>query len=71
MSEISVMGNKGIHFKFENGYTISIQIGAANYGDNYDAPIGFERGLQKISSTRAEIAIWHDDLKKWYGFAEG
>ena len=54
--------NNGFHMVFENGYTISVQFGKANYSDK--------------GKTTAEVAAWdsngewiqlgeHDDVKGW------
>ncbi len=59
MSMMRITGGKGVHFTFENGATISIQIGGGNYSDNYDFPIGdstYDNPLPP--SGRAEIAAW-------------
>lgn len=60
---MGINGNKGIHFKFPNGYTLSVQIGPGNYCDNRDADIiGFMRSQSNLpASSNAEIAIWGND----------
>jgi len=64
---ISITQGKGFHLTFENGLTISVQIGAGNYCANYDEQIGnFPRVIHHstttqvldVSSPNAEIAIW-------------
>ena len=58
MSELRITDAKGIHFTFDNGCTLSIQIGGGNYSDNYDFPIGKEREGRLPASSTAEIAYW-------------
>lgn len=64
---IAITNNRGFHLTFENGITISIQIGSGNYSDNYDEEIGFERDSKLVKSSTAEIAIW-DASNKWFLF---
>lgn len=54
-----VTRNKGVHFTFENGWTVSVQWGGGNYCDNYDAEIG--RNIEVPPSTTAEVAAWASD----------
>lgn len=61
MCLMKITGGKGVHFTFENGWTISIQIGGGNYCDNYDFPIGKEREFELPASSQAEIAYWPAD----------
>lgn len=63
-----ITDNKGFHITFENGWTVSVQWGAGNYGDNYDHPF-FDKG-DVPPSTRAEIAAW-DYNRKWHEFESG
>ena len=69
MSKLCIGLHKGIHITFDNDYTISIQIGPANYCDNYDMPISDEGSIEsgKLGSTTAEIAIWNAK-NHWYSF---
>lgn len=59
----SITSGKGFHLTFENGYTISVQWGPGNYGDNYNDSIAdFYTKEKKIlvggySSNEVEIAI--------------
>jgi hypothetical protein len=55
---ISITGGKGVHFTFDNGWTLSIQIGGGNYSENYDFPIGKEKEGRLPPSSTAEIAYW-------------
>lgn len=61
MSELRICDGKGVHFSFNNGWTLSVQIGGGNYCDNYDYPIGKEREGRLPASTTAEIAYWTAD----------
>jgi hypothetical protein len=59
---------KGFQMTFNNGLTISVQIGAGNYCDNRCNSI-FEESKRScgeyiIQSSNAEIAIW-DSTGKW------
>ena len=56
-----VMGNKGFHIKFSNGFVLSTQIGPGNYCDNYNMRIGSAKDKHRIESNEAEIAIWDAD----------
>jgi hypothetical protein len=67
---ITITQNKGFHLEFENGITISVQIGAGNYCDNYNEEFGFEKSARKVSSSDAEIAIW-DRENNWFVFDGG
>ena len=62
MTKLKITDGKGLHLTFDNGFTVSIQIGGGNYGDNYDFPIGeIRRDNPLPSSRRAEIAILAPD----------
>lgn len=68
MAKMRITDGKGVQFTFDNGLTISIQIGRGNYGDNY----GYEsyeitRDNPLPPSTRAEIAVW-DARNEWLNF---
>ncbi len=59
--------NKGFHISFENGWTVSVQFGYGNYGDNYHTSreeIAKSRGAK---SGTAEIAAW-DENDVWHEF---
>jgi hypothetical protein len=58
MGKMRITDAKGVHFTFDNGYTLSIQIGGGNYSDNCHFPIGKEREGRLPPSTTAEIAYW-------------
>ena len=61
--DFRIMDNKGIHLNI-NGFTFSIQIGAANYCDNYNEIIGSERDYRYCQSNQAEIAVWVNEGNK-------
>ena len=53
---LTITLGKGFHLAFDNGYTLSVQIGAYNYGDNY-----LKGSPQEIppymTSTTMELAV--------------
>lgn len=51
---------KGIQFKLENGYTVSVQWGSGNYCDNYHHRLKGV-GERMPDSTTAETAIFNSD----------
>lgn len=68
MATLRITDGKGLGLKFDNGITISIQIGGGNYGDNYNFPISpITRDMPLPPSTRAEIAVW-DQHDNWLDF---
>ena len=53
---------KGFHITFENGYTVSVQFGPANYCMHYDREIGRdEEACGGEGSIDAECAVWGPD----------
>ena len=52
-----ITSGKGFHMTFDNGYTVSVQFGAGNYGDNYD--LSFDDPI--LPSRLAEFAAWGSD----------
>lgn len=59
MSSMKITDGKGVHFSFDNGITISIQIGRGNYCDNYNFPhYEVTRDNPLPESEKAEIAVW-------------
>lgn len=58
-----VNGGKGFSVTFANGVTLSTQIGAGNYCDNYDGQIGGDIP-RRMESHCAELAVW-DANGKW------
>lgn len=55
----NITGKKGFHITFENGWTVSVQFGPANYCEHYDREIGKdEEACGKEGSYDAEVAAW-------------
>lgn len=66
MAQMRITDGKGVQFTFDNGITVSIQIGGGNYGDNYDFPIGeISRNNPLPPSACAELAVW-DASGTWF-----
>lgn len=65
-----ITDGKGFHIQFENGWTVSVQFGGGNYGENYNFPIGEQRTKRLPPSSRAEIAAW-DRNKRCHEFSHG
>jgi len=68
MAQMRITDGKGVQFEFDNGVTVSIQIGRGNYGDNYNWPGGWENPTRKNPlpwSTKAEVAVWGRD-GQWF-----
>jgi hypothetical protein len=63
-----ITGGKGFQMTFENGWTVSVQFGVGNYGDNYSLQ-DYSRPTEDIQSEKAEIAAW-DKNNKCYDFSE-
>ena len=64
---IRINNAKGFHLTFDNGLTISVQIGHGNYCDNYNLISDFYNlrvSQCDIQSKNAEVAIW-DETGKW------
>jgi hypothetical protein len=63
MTSMRITDGKGVHFTFDNGLTISIQIGGGNYSENYNAPISVRHDPSYVlpESRTAEIAVWGAD----------
>lgn len=61
---LTINQGKGLNLKFDNGYSISIQIGPGNYCDNYNNDIldHFNKKCSGliIESNNAEIAIFNE-----------
>jgi hypothetical protein len=51
-----ILGGKGFHIIFDNGYTASVQFGPGNYCDNYDKDHDEPRKHRFWESSTAEIA---------------
>ena len=59
-----ICDNKGFHVTFDNGFTVSVQFGPGNYGDNYNMRIGdreCREAREGYKSSRAETAVWGPD----------
>lgn len=71
---IQIKENRGISLIFENGLTISVMIGTANYcaRRDFNAPYRSEMSAdtRMVESANAEIAIWNKD-DKWLTFDNG
>lgn len=53
--------NRGFHITFDNGITLSTQIGAGNYCDNYHSEFDFKNPRNSWKSDECEIAIMDKD----------
>lgn len=59
----SITQGKGFHITFENGYTVSVQFGMANYCENRNFDIRYENWREEEvsagerGSSNAEVAI--------------
>lgn len=68
MSSMRITDGKGVQFTFENGITISIQIGQGNYSDNYGWKGDYKPPTRENplpASSKAEIAVW-DEEGNWF-----
>jgi hypothetical protein len=69
MSGIRVMGNKGFHITFENGVTVSAQIGYGYYCNIYPhhpiMSIGTEIEKKIMESPDCEVAAWIEGEKEF------
>lgn len=65
----NITKNKGFHITFANGWTVSVQWGAGNYGDNYGLSV-FDYLDQSVPPSKlAEVAAWKDG--DWFKFENG
>lgn len=64
MISLCITRNHGFQLTFENGWTLSVQIGGGNYCDNYDLVVDWENfygtGKDSPPSMTAEIALIGD-----------
>jgi hypothetical protein len=64
--------NHGFQMTFDNGITISVQFGVSNYCERRSFDISYRGDMDAatpiISSSTAEIAIWHKDSDTWFQF---
>jgi hypothetical protein len=65
---IKIIMGKGFHLTFDNGLTISVQIGSGNYCENYNNNTNnntnsYNQLASQFSpeSKNAEVAIWKTD----------
>ena len=63
---IKITENKGFQMTFDNGLTISCQIGSYNYCNNRDLNKGFQSEMKQSTTkcNNCEIAIW-DKNNNW------
>lgn len=65
MATLQITAGKGLRLTFDNGYSLSIQIGPGNYCDNYGADIGkwcrTKASECMFESATAEIAVFKGD----------
>lgn len=60
--DFKITRGKGFHITFASGFTVSVQFGPGNYGDNYNARISEDSAAcGERGSDRAEVAIWGAD----------
>ena len=55
---------KGFHITFENGLTLSTQIGPKNHCSNYNSS-NYLSVLKTVESFDCEIAVW-DENSEWF-----
>ena len=78
MSKFKINANKGFTMTFANGWSISVQFGPGNYGDNQNDEFGSQWNHEHCyTSHTAEIAIikpgvkgglikiWDDMIEGW------
>ena len=59
-----ITNKSGFHITLENGWTVSVQFGPANYCDNYYRGVGRENdACGEKGSLTAECAVWGPDNK--------
>ena len=61
MTKLAITDNKGLHIIFDNGYTLSVQIGPGNYCHNRDMPMKDDFCGNVPDCDNAEIAIFDPD----------
>lgn len=52
-----ITGERGVHVRFANGYTLSVQWGPGNYCTHQHAPPGAQGFCGRLGSEDAEVAI--------------
>lgn len=60
-------GGNGVHVKFPNGWTVSVQWGPGTYSTNHH-PMQFEYPPPEMDADVAEIAAWKGDgeMVRWW-----
>lgn len=63
---MKITENKGFQMTFDNGLTISCQMGSGNYCNNRDYNRGFRAEMRQpiTECNNCEVAIW-DENDKW------
>ena len=63
---MKITENKGFHMTFDNGLTISCQMGSGNYCNNRDFYRGFQAEMKQpiTECDNCEVAIW-DENDNW------
>ena len=66
----------GFQLTLGNGWTVSVQFGAGNYGSNRNADYFAARKEEFWESNTAEIAAWYGEregtgMDNWYNFENG
>ncbi len=76
-SKLAITQGKGFHLSFDNGYSLSVQIGQYNYCDNYAASLD-EGGLLQSTTFEAaiidkdgELIVWPDGSGESYDTVGG
>lgn len=66
---MKITENKGFQMTFENGLTISCQMGSNNYCSNRDFYRGFQAEMRQsiTECDNCEIAIWDEDNRRITG----
>lgn len=70
MAQMKITDGKGVHFTFDNGLTLSIQIGRGNYSDNYDHQYDITAKSPLPPSRTAELGLWGAD-GEWFSLDSG
>lgn len=63
---MKIIENKGFQMTFENGLTISCQMGSSNYCSNRDFRRGFQAEMRQpvTECNNCEVAIWNKE-NRW------
>jgi hypothetical protein len=66
----TITHGKGFQIALRNGWTVSVQFGAGNYGSNYNAEYDAARKEDFWKANTAEIAAWYGEQRdcNWYTF---